>query len=124
MKRKLKHLSADLRITAEAYLALAGSTQQGQYVLQPDGTYTKEMKNVVGIKKAWDKAQKFVLVLDAYLERPHYLDNRQGLTVKQTEAKKFAFGFDNPAIKELEWQRKTKLNFKHLTLYGTRKSEK
>ncbi len=75
-----------------------------------DRSKAKNIKDLRGIFKAWQKAPKFVLRLDASKELRMYLtvDGKLGL---KAEAKKFASGFDDPQLKKDYWKSRLHVSF-------------
>lgn len=69
--------------------------------------YTKEgevwhlsLGKTRALLKAYNRAEKFILLVDCKLPHRHYLTKELGLTTSKKEALIFRLGFDTPTLKE------------------------
>lgn len=65
----------------------------------------KNIKEIRGIYRAWLKAKKFVLRLEAANHVRIYVTSK-GLLGSKIEAKEFKEGFDDPEVKRKYWSNK------------------
>lgn len=84
------------KLKPEQFEQLAGTAEAHKYKQQEDGTYLLNLKRTQALAKAWQRAEKFVLRIDAELKKRYYLTEDLLLVVKPKEAIKFALGFDTP----------------------------
>lgn len=103
-KKQSKYwLTNRTKLTAEQMDRAKAESAGGQdqkFVEQKDGSFKQSLPLTQALRKAYDKAQKWVLYSDEHKHNIYIAQDKQaGITLDLEQARLFADGFDNPEFK-------------------------
>ena len=106
-----KPINQKTKLTIAQFEELKGSAESKRY--KREGKfYVLNLKMTRALVKAYAKAEKFVLLVDASLPKRHYLGKDLNLTLDRKAGLKFALGFDDPVVKVGQYGGLLNLKFK------------